>query len=134
MPGCFVRLHDGIWLRYGMDQSRIRYMLINNQKTGGHTVPIPKKDSALQLKSAKDLVYETLCDWIMRGEMIDVYKRQAVRIEQDIRGANQGFHLGFPLVRIRAETLLGNGKAILRIPGHPQLQMAPCLLYTSRCV
>ena len=33
-------------------------------------MPIPKKDSALQRKSAKDLVYETLCDWIMRGEMM----------------------------------------------------------------
>lgn len=32
-------------------------------------MPIPKKDSALQRKSAKDLVYETLCDWIIRGEM-----------------------------------------------------------------
>ena len=33
-------------------------------------MPIPKKDSALQRKSAKDLVYETLCDWIIRGEMM----------------------------------------------------------------
>jgi len=33
-------------------------------------LPIPKKDSALQRKSAKDLVYETLCDWIIRGEMM----------------------------------------------------------------
>lgn len=33
-------------------------------------MPIPKKDSALQRKSAKDLVYETLCDWIIRGEMV----------------------------------------------------------------
>lgn len=33
-------------------------------------MPIPKKDSTLQRKSAKDLVYETLCDWIIRGEMM----------------------------------------------------------------
>ena len=51
----------------------------------------------------------------------------AVRIEQDIRGTDQGFHLGFPLVRVRAETLLGDGKAVLRILGHAQLQMAPAV-------
>ena len=33
-------------------------------------MPIPKKDSAHQRKSAKDLVYETLCDWIIRGQMM----------------------------------------------------------------
>ena len=33
-------------------------------------MPIPKTDRALQRKSAKDLVYETLCDWIIRGEMM----------------------------------------------------------------
>jgi DNA-binding GntR family transcriptional regulator len=33
-------------------------------------LPIPKKDSAHQRKSAKDLVYETLCDWIIRGQMM----------------------------------------------------------------
>lgn len=33
-------------------------------------MPIPKKNSAMERKSAKDLIYETLCDWIICGEMM----------------------------------------------------------------
>lgn len=33
-------------------------------------MPIPKKNSVLERRSAKDLIYETVCDWIIGGEMV----------------------------------------------------------------
>ena len=51
----------------------------------------------------------------------------AIRIEDDIGGTYEGFHLGLPFVRIGSETLLINGKSGLRAIRHAQVQVAPAV-------
>ena len=89
---------------------------------------------------------------VVLGVGVEIRDVVAEGVEDDVRGPDEGFHLGFPAVRVVPEALILDGKAVeglFRVGADAQLQVTEavggqlpavipeclgCLLYTSRCV